>query len=143
LTLSRCTASNRRAKEDEFGRATAGQAEDYVDAWHVSGDEETRSLAEYLGMSDDEYDIWLMTPRALPVILAARRAARPLRESVSPFYEALQAAGNADDAPALQRMGYWPASEFLHPVRCNSTSNRRGAMARIRRAAFYLGWISR
>jgi hypothetical protein len=36
---------------------TADQANNYVDAWHESGDEETRSLAEYLGMSDDEYDI--------------------------------------------------------------------------------------
>lgn len=73
-TRSRGIASNRRANEGEFlsdisqksptffalysaGRVTADQANNYVDAWHESGDEETRSLAEYLGMSDDEYDI--------------------------------------------------------------------------------------
>lgn len=89
------------------GRVNADQADDYVEAWHESGDEETRSLAEYLGMSEEEYDVWLMTPRALPVILAARRAERPLQEFVAPFYDTLRAAGDPEDRPVLHTMGYW------------------------------------
>jgi hypothetical protein len=89
------------------GRVTADQADDYVRAWHDSGDEETRSLVEYLGMTEEEYDVWLMTDRALPVILAARRAGRPLREFVAPLYEKLRAAGDPEDRPAVHTMGYW------------------------------------
>jgi hypothetical protein len=88
-------------------RATADQADDFVGAWHESGNEETRSLSEYLGMSDQEYDVWLMTPRALPVIVAARRTGRPLRELVAPFYDKLRAANDPKDAPVLHTMGYW------------------------------------
>jgi hypothetical protein len=89
------------------GRATAEQADDFVEAWHESGDEETRSLAEHLGMSEQEYDVWLMTPRALPAILAARRTGRPLREFVAPFYDQLRTANDPRDASVLHTMGYW------------------------------------
>ena len=89
------------------GRVTADQADDYVGAWHASGEEETRSLVEYLGMTEEEYDVWLMTDRALPVILAARSAGRPLWAFVAPLYEELHAAADPQDRPALHRMGYW------------------------------------
>lgn len=89
------------------GRVTADQVDDYVDAWHKSGAEEVRSLSEYLGMTDEEYGVWVMTPRALPVIVAARRFGRPLWEFVAPFYEQLRAAAAPDDKPVLHAMGYW------------------------------------
>lgn len=123
-TPSRGTGSNHHGEEDVFvsdiaqkspsfftlycqGLATADQADDFVGAWHESGDEETRSLVEYLGMTEEEYDVWLMTDRALPVILAARLAGRPLWEFVAPFHEQLLAAGDPRDKPALRTMGYW------------------------------------
>jgi hypothetical protein len=90
------------------GRVTADQVHDYVEAWHESGDEESRPLPEYLGMSDDEYNVWLMmTFRALPIILAARRANRPLRDFVAPFYDKLRAAGDPEDRSVLHTMAYW------------------------------------
>lgn len=32
-----------------------------VEAWHTSGDEETRSLQEYLDMNNAEFQIWVVT----------------------------------------------------------------------------------
>ena len=57
------------------GQATPADADDAVTAWHNSGDDELRPLTEYLGMTDDEYDIWTLDRRTLPVIAPA---ARPL-----------------------------------------------------------------
>lgn len=89
------------------GRATAEQLDDFVEAWHDSGDDEQRSLVEYLGMTEAEYDLEFITPRALPIILAARRADRPLQDFVAPFFEALQAAGNPEDKSVLRALSHW------------------------------------
>jgi len=89
------------------GAVTAEQIDDFVEAWHESGDDEQRSLVEYLGMTEAEYDVEFITPRALPAILAARRANRPLREFVLPFFEKLRAAGDPRDKPVLHTLGFW------------------------------------
>ena len=100
-------------KQDTFfalydsGRAAAEAIDDFVGAWHESGDDEQRSLAAYLGVTDEEHGVLLITDRALPVILAARRANRPLREFVAPFFAKLQAAGDPEDKPVLHALGYW------------------------------------
>ena len=91
----------------EQGRVTPEQIDDFVEAWHESGDKEQRSLVEYLGMTQSEYDVEFITPRALPAILAARRANRPLREFVAPLFEALQATGDPADRPVLHALSGW------------------------------------
>jgi hypothetical protein len=91
----------------EQGHASPERIDDFVEAWHESGDDEKRTLVEYLGMTEAEYDIEFITPRALPTILAARRAKRPLREFVVPFFEALQAAGDPADKPVLRALSFW------------------------------------
>jgi hypothetical protein len=69
------------------GQISAEQIDDFIGAWHGSSDEERRSLADYLGMSDDEYAVWLMSHCALPSILAARREGRPLAEVIGEHLE--------------------------------------------------------
>jgi hypothetical protein len=118
------TGANRQTKGEEFvsdvvhgvdtffslydeGRVSAEQMDDFVEAWHESGDDEQRSLAEYLGVTDEEYGILIVTDRALPAILAARRGNRPLREFVAPLFDGLQSAGDPEDKPVLHAMGYW------------------------------------
>ena len=83
------------------GLVTLEQADDFVGAWHDTGDEEQRSLAEYLGMTDEEYGLWVITPRAVPAIVAARRSGQPLREHIEPFYEQLRAADDPNDRPPI------------------------------------------
>jgi hypothetical protein len=44
---------------------TAEQIDDFIDAWHESNDSERRPLAAYLGMTEDEYSVWLRVARDL------------------------------------------------------------------------------
>ena len=53
------------------GEASIDQIDDSVDAWHA--DPEGRSLHDYLGLTEEEYSLWLRAPNALPRILDARR----------------------------------------------------------------------
>jgi hypothetical protein len=64
-------------------------------------------IAEYLGVTDEEYGILMITDRALPAILAARRANRPWREFIAPLFETLRTVDNREDKPVLYAMGYW------------------------------------
>jgi hypothetical protein len=91
----------------DAGQATAEAIHDFIGAWHETGVEEERPLSEYLGMTVEEFGVWVITPRALPAILAARRANRPLREFVAPFFESLRSAGDPEDKPVLHAMRYW------------------------------------
>ena len=49
----------------------------------------------------------MMTSRALPLILAARRANRPLREFAERFFQTLKATNDPNDRPVLHAMSYW------------------------------------
>lgn len=51
------------------GEVTSDQFADYVKAWHESGDEETRELHEYLGLTLQEYARWVEQADALHDIL--------------------------------------------------------------------------
>ena len=53
------------------GDALLEDIDDFVDSWH-DGDSEL-SLAEFLGMSNSEYNIWLREPDILPIIIKAKR----------------------------------------------------------------------
>jgi hypothetical protein len=52
-------------------------------------------------------DVLMMTRRTLPLILAARRADRPPREFVEPFFEMLIAGNDPNDKPTLYRTSFW------------------------------------
>ena len=63
-------------RDDFVSRAIAGEAmieeiDDYVDEWHANP--AGLPLHEYLGMSRDEYALWLRSPDSLPAILADRK----------------------------------------------------------------------
>jgi hypothetical protein len=52
------------------GEVEAEDIDDFVDEWHE--EEHTASLAEFLGLSDDEYWRWVKDANALPDIRAER-----------------------------------------------------------------------
>ena len=91
----------------EQGRVTADQIDDFVEAWHESGDEETRSLAEFLGMTDEEYGVSLMARRSLPVIMQARREGRPLRVLLVPYLASLVKANDPMERTAIYSLTHW------------------------------------
>jgi len=60
------------------GHILADKIDDYVDEWHES--EYNCSLAEYLGLTDDEYALWVEQPATLGMILHARKRRRKLSD---------------------------------------------------------------
>jgi hypothetical protein len=52
----------------------------FIDEWHEADTDD--ELPTYLGMSDDEYALWLEKPEALPFILFAHQSHTPLREAI-------------------------------------------------------------
>ncbi|WP_018620102.1 hypothetical protein [Spirosoma luteum] len=63
------------------GDALPDEIDDYIDQWH-DGDFEI-PLHAYLGMSWDEYAIWIESPNSLVYIVAARKFNISYLEAVS------------------------------------------------------------
>ncbi|MEV2241066.1 hypothetical protein [Micromonospora sp. NPDC049891] len=63
------------------GRALLTEVDDYVSAWHDCEDD-TRDLHEFLGMTADEYRLWVERPESLRFILAAHKNRMPVTELV-------------------------------------------------------------
>ena len=63
------------------GTARAGEIDEYVEKWH-EGDG-SAELREYLGMTAEEYSLWLDNPEMLAEICAARRSRQPLVQASS------------------------------------------------------------
>ena len=73
------------------GEATADQIDDFVGRWHEDEEPWAKDMAlhEYLGLSEQEYQVWVYDRDALPQILAARRERQPLREVIANHLDAL------------------------------------------------------
>ena len=90
------------------GKATEDDVDDYVSAWHDSGDEEQRPLTEFLGMTEEEYAIWMMDRRLLSELAIARRPGGPTIESlITDHVRRIRAGNDALDRTALFSLGHW------------------------------------
>ncbi|MGE5595566.1 MAG: hypothetical protein ACM3S1_05965 [Hyphomicrobiales bacterium] len=83
------------------GEVDTDEIELFIRDWHEGQD--TRSLAEFLGFSDEEYALWVEKPAILPAILASRRSGSSLREAVEAVAGSTAAVGapNSDAADDL------------------------------------------
>lgn len=97
-----------RVAEDAIG--------DIVEAWHNTGDEETRTLSQFLGMTEDELAIWVMDARTLPLLRAARETQEKLVAAVARYIDGLRAGNTAADSAAIRALSHWAEQ------RANSTS---------------------
>jgi hypothetical protein len=99
------------------GQVAAEDADDFITAWHNSGDEEQRPLTEFLGMTDDEYDVWMMDGRILPDIASARRPGGPtLVALMTERFRRLRAANDPLDRSALFSLGHWLQARGTDPA---------------------------
>nr|WP_294543663.1 hypothetical protein [uncultured Rhodopila sp.] len=89
------------------GEVSAEQIGDFTSQWHAAPDSEQRSLAPYLGMTQEEYDVFLMDPATLPQILIARRPGRSLVQAIADYVAQLRLAGPPEDETALHALGHW------------------------------------
>ena len=89
------------------GAVSEAAIEDDVEAWHVSDDLEVRSLGAFLGMTEQEYVVWVMDGRTLPLLRAARRAGQTLSDAVAGYVDDLQAAGDPGNWAAVLSLSHW------------------------------------
>jgi hypothetical protein len=91
------------------GQVSAQQVEDFIEVWHDSDGTEQRPLAEFLGMAEDEYTVWMASRKALPAIIAARQQGRPLAELVAEHLAELQRLASPADRSAVHVLSHWVA----------------------------------
>jgi hypothetical protein len=63
------------------GKVSPDQIDDFVDRWHEAPG--GRELHDHLGMTSEEYSLWLRVPDALQYVVAARQEMKPLAETVA------------------------------------------------------------
>ena len=93
------------------GLVLADEIDDFIDRWHEGADSQASSQAlhEYLGLTRDEYEIWLLDPDILPHILIARRESRPLPEVMNEYLDELPVAARASDTATIKALRGWLA----------------------------------
>jgi hypothetical protein len=97
------------------GRALLGEVDDYVDAWH--SDPSTEDLHSYLGMTWDEYSVWVEKPRSLRLIVAARDRDRPLPELMETTHDyALAARGGLSEGEVRDMRSWLQETGRLPPT---------------------------
>lgn len=67
------------------GRAYARDIEDYVEYWHEAPEDSVaakQELHEFLGLTWDEYKLWVEKPESLRFSIAAHRANQPVNEVI-------------------------------------------------------------
>ncbi|MGI6456143.1 MAG: hypothetical protein ACOX5R_11060 [bacterium] len=53
------------------GEASPDEIEEFIEIWHRSNS--SMKLCEFLGMTEQEYSLWLLNPCSLPAIISSYR----------------------------------------------------------------------
>jgi len=88
------------------GDAFLDEIDDYVDIWHDDSTSEDVELHEYLGMTWQEYSLWVTNPNILGSIVDARRKGQSLENAPVQEIQALLAA-RASSKEEAQRVMNW------------------------------------
>jgi hypothetical protein len=86
------------------GKATPDQIDDFIDRWHEAPG--GRELDDFLGMTSEEYSLWLRVPDALPCIIKARLDAIRLADAVLYEYRGLRG-DRSIDRTRVARLKEW------------------------------------
>lgn len=91
------------------GDAFLSEIDDFIDSWH-EGDSNL-SLHEFLGMTRDEYEIWLKNPDMLPFIIRARKDGKRYVDTFKEEY--YQLAARAENAGKARELKKWLEEQGL------------------------------
>ena len=92
------------------GDVMSDEIEDFVGFWHNS--DSTDDLHDYLGMSWEEYSLWVSDPDYIDLIIAARRNKLPLLKAINDNLRSPERlAARADDAGKLAALRRWIAAQ--------------------------------
>lgn len=91
------------------GEASPDDIEDDIARWHETYKDQASypPLHEFLGLTHDEYEVWLSDPFALPCILRARLSGNDLIEIMVERYEELRTANRTTDGTIVFSLGNW------------------------------------
>ena len=84
------------------GKTYLQKIDDYIDAWHEGKAGEKQELNEFLGMSVEEYALWIERPEVLPFIVIAHRSGKSVQEAIIEAEQQPMAARAADLGEARQ-----------------------------------------
>jgi hypothetical protein len=87
------------------GQASPHEIDDYVDTWHTNPG--MQEIYEFLGMSEEEYSLWVRDPDALPYIARARKERRPLDQVIASALKDRPIGADSSDAGRAQRLRHW------------------------------------
>lgn len=87
------------------GEVLADEIDDFVDEWHANPG--VNEIYEFLGMTKEEYSLWLRDPESLPHIARSRHANLPLVKVVNNALDELPLAARSGDSPKLHRLIKW------------------------------------
>jgi hypothetical protein len=87
------------------GEVMTDEIDDSVDQWHEAP--MGLSLHEYLGMTTEEYGLWLDSPDTLPLIIASKKLAKPLESIANDNLREMRLAARADDTTKVKRLQAW------------------------------------
>jgi hypothetical protein len=98
------------------GEATSDSIEHYIDRWHdrYKGKEKYPPLHKYLGMTREEYEVWLYDPFSLPCILLARQSGKSLADIMAERLEQLRATDRWEDGAIILSLGNWLKARPRH-----------------------------
>ena len=94
------------------GELPARDIDEFIDAWHEKPND--KEIFAFLGMTKEEYSLWLCDPDSLADIAQARRAKEPLVDTVRCTLVALAQDGN----PRVKQLRQWLAQRAeAHPAK--------------------------
>jgi len=92
------------------GDAMPDEIEDFIEFWHRS--DSTAELHDFLGLTWDEYSLWVSDPEYVNLIIGARRNRRSLVEAVNDnLRHEERLAARADRASKLVTLQRWIAAQ--------------------------------
>jgi hypothetical protein len=104
--MSKKSASDKTFLERYMnGEVLSEDVDDFVDAWHQNSGE--KEIFEYLGMTRDEYSIWLRDPDVLPYIAKARRNNIDLTTALHASVVDMPIAARSSDQLKIKRLLQW------------------------------------
>lgn len=92
------------------GDALLDEIDDYIDVWHDDSAPEDIELHDYLGMTWQEYSLWVADPNILGLIVDARKRRQPLESALTEKITLLAARASSNEEAQcimkwLQRSG--------------------------------------
>lgn len=92
------------------GDAIITDVDDWVEAWHDAGGSPgniRQSLADYLGLTPEEYALWVERPESLRFVLAAAHKPGMASDQVAEIAGLAAAAARADNDAEAAQVVHW------------------------------------